>query len=160
MCGECTKKRNRPDDNVLGGHIVVVQLPAPVWAAAAADEYIPDASDIKEQFWDQSFRQALRQNSRIQKRPLDDVSWATFPGDVAELITKRVASRAQVQALQDFVYSFVRNINDRLTHKNDIFTLESCSIFDPRSDSKRKNAPMLGIYQILQVCPLRTCGSG
>jgi hypothetical protein len=103
---------------VLGGHIVVVQPPPPAWAAAAADEYIPDASDIKEQFWDQSFRQALRQNSRIQKRSLDEVS-GTFPG-VAELITKRVASRAQVQALQDFVYSFVRNINDRLANKNDI----------------------------------------
>jgi hypothetical protein len=101
MCGDCTKKRHRPDDNVLGGHIVVVQPPTSAWAAAAADEYIPDASDIKEQFWDQSFRQALRQISRVQKRPLDDVSWAIFPG-VAELITKRVTSRAQVQALQDF----------------------------------------------------------
>ena len=44
--------------------MVVVRPPTPAWRAAAADEYIPDASDIKEQFWDQSFRQALRHNSR------------------------------------------------------------------------------------------------
>jgi hypothetical protein len=62
-------------------------------------------------------------------RPLDDVSWATFPA-IAALITKGTASRAQVYALQDSVHSFECNICDRLAHKNDIFTLESCSVFD------------------------------
>ena len=152
MCEECTNKRNRPDDRVLGGHMVVVQPPTPAWRAAAADEYIPDASDIKEQFWDQSFRQALRHNSRIQKRPLDDVSWATFPA-VAALITKGTASRAQVYTLQDFVHLFVCNINDRLAHKNDIFTLESCSVFDPRTRSKLRNAPMRTRY-LRHLCQL------
>jgi len=51
-------------------------------------------------------------------------------------------SKEQVQFSQDFVYSFVCNVNTRLAHKADIFTLESCSVFDPRVQAKKRNSAM------------------
>jgi hypothetical protein len=63
---ECVMKRNRPGTS---GQTKVVQAPPPPWRAAAQDTFIPDASNLREQFWSQSFREAIRQNSKIEERP-------------------------------------------------------------------------------------------
>jgi hypothetical protein len=87
----------------------------------------------------------MRQANLLEKRPLADVSWAAFPA-VAETIRKSTASREQVEQLQDFVLKFMTSLVVRLGQKNDMETLEACSVFDPRQSSKQNNSGMRTAY--------------
>ena len=49
--------------------------------------------------------------------------------------------------------SVVCNVNTRLAHKADIFTLESCSVFDPRVQAKKRNSAMRVKY-LEHLCKL------
>ena len=127
--------------------------PPSAWKLASEDDSLPDASDLKAQFWSQEFRTRMRQAGLLEKRPLADVSWAAFPA-VAETIRKRGnVSRAEVEQLQDFVLTFMVKLVGRLGQKNDMETLEACSVFDPRPSSKQMNSGMRSNY-INHLCVL------
>jgi hypothetical protein len=144
-CAECMQRRNRGDELPKGSTKVVQPPPAP-WRTVPEDDALPDVQDFKEQFWSQSFRTRIRQNALLEARPLSEVTWAECPSVSACIQNHAHATEGQVRDLQDFVLKFVCSLNTRLAHKNDIFTLEALTLFDPRSKAKERNSSMRALY--------------
>jgi hypothetical protein len=65
--------------------------------------------------------------------------------DYVKLHPERVVKH-KLDQMQEFVLAFVRGLNTRLSDREDIITLEACSMFDPRPQSKEYNKEMRTIY--------------
>ncbi len=141
---QCMQRRGRGDE-LPKGMTKVAQPPPAAWCVPEGDA-LPDVKHVKEQFWCQAFRTRIRQNALLEGRPLSEVNWAEYPS-VSECIQHDAnATESQIRGLQDFALKFVCSLNTRLAHKNDIFTLEALTLFDPRINAKEHYSTMRSKY--------------
>jgi hypothetical protein len=145
LCASCIKRRNR-GPNLPPGETRTVRPPLAPWRAFANDVKLPSAQDLKGQFWSQLFRTRIRENARLEVRPLDSVSWAEYPSVSKCIQSHPNVKEENVRALMQFVLRFVCSLNTRLSHKNDMLTPEALTLFDPRAKAKERNAAMRSEY--------------
>jgi hypothetical protein len=103
------------------------------------------AVDLDEQLWSQSFREMLRNNSRLQLKPLKEVSWDGFE-EVRAYLRDKPESKKHAPALLNFLLGFLQDFNSRMAP--DFLLFESASLFDARKAVKLKNRALARAYVI------------
>ena len=153
-CDDCLRRQGRDRSEEMPGRsrLYHAQVDDHRSAVFMADP-MPSAGQIKEQFWSQPFRRAVRDNDRISKRAAGDVTWEGFRS-VQEAIQKDPAAvpAGDVEHLLGFVHGFMQSINKRLGDQSDKSTatdieiLEACTLFDPRELHKDRNQGMRSVF--------------